>query len=126
MDDVKILSSIIGHVSSATTLDIYSHVTDSMQLQAANKIEKEIGKNEQFGANESPIGKLSAKRKTRRIRRISSRIKEKSESRAPAVCIRSAKTSGQANIHPPEQTARRYSEMYLPKQEKNAKSCFRK
>ena len=57
MDDVKILSSIIGHVSSATTLDIYSHVTDSMQLQAANKIEKGIGKNEQFGANESPIGK---------------------------------------------------------------------
>ena len=29
--DVKTLSTIIGHVSSATTLDIYSHVTDTMQ-----------------------------------------------------------------------------------------------
>lgn len=61
--DVKTLSSIIGHVSSATTLDIYSHVTDNMQLQAAKKIEKGIGKNEQFEANESPIEKLSAKKK---------------------------------------------------------------
>ena len=61
--DVKTLSSIIGHVSSATTLDIYSHVTDSMQLQAAKKIEKGIGKNEQFEANESPIGELPANRK---------------------------------------------------------------
>lgn len=61
--DVKTLSSIIGHVSSATTLDIYSHVTDSMQLQAANKIEKGIGKNERFEADESPIGKQSDKTK---------------------------------------------------------------
>ena len=29
--DVKTLSTIIGHISSATTLDIYSHVTDTMQ-----------------------------------------------------------------------------------------------
>ena len=28
--DVKTLSTIIGHISSATTLDIYSHVTDTM------------------------------------------------------------------------------------------------
>lgn len=42
--DVKTLSSIIGHVSSATTLDIYSHVTDTMQKQAAAKIDRQIGK----------------------------------------------------------------------------------
>ena len=29
--DVKTLSATIGHVSSATTLDIYSHITDTMQ-----------------------------------------------------------------------------------------------
>lgn len=42
--DVKTLSTIIGHVSSATTLDIYSHVTDTMQKQAAAKIDRQIGK----------------------------------------------------------------------------------
>ena len=28
--DVKTLSTIIGHVSSSTTLNIYAHVTDEM------------------------------------------------------------------------------------------------
>lgn len=42
--DVKTLSTIIGHVSTATTLDIYSHVTDTMQKQAAVKIDHKIGK----------------------------------------------------------------------------------
>ncbi len=41
--DVKTLSTIIGHVSSATTLDIYSHVTDTMQKQAAARIDRQIG-----------------------------------------------------------------------------------
>ena len=38
--DVKTLSTIIGHVSSATTLDIYSRVTDLMQQQAAVRIDR--------------------------------------------------------------------------------------
>lgn len=42
--DVKTLSTIIGHVSSATTLVIYSHVTDLMQQQAAVRIDRRIGK----------------------------------------------------------------------------------
>lgn len=41
--DVKSLSAILGHVSAATTLDIYSHITDGMQLQAASKIDQHIG-----------------------------------------------------------------------------------
>ncbi len=41
--DVKTLSSIIGHVSAATTLDIYSHMTDTMQMQAAINIDRKIG-----------------------------------------------------------------------------------
>ncbi len=44
--DVKTLSTIIGHTSAHTTLDIYSHITDAMQLQAAARIDKGIGKNE--------------------------------------------------------------------------------
>ena len=42
--DVKTLSTIIGHVSSATTLNVYAHVTDDMQKQAATKIDQGIGK----------------------------------------------------------------------------------
>ena len=42
--DVKTLSTAIGHVSSATTLNVYAHVTDDMQRQAAAKIDRGIGK----------------------------------------------------------------------------------
>ena len=41
--DIKTLSSMIGHVSAETTLNIYSHVTDIMRAQAAVKIDREIG-----------------------------------------------------------------------------------
>ena len=41
--DIKTLSAIIGHVSAETTLNIYSHVTDTMRAQAAAKIDREIG-----------------------------------------------------------------------------------
>ncbi len=42
--DVKTLSAMLGHVSAATTLDIYTHVTDTMQSEAAAKIDQGIGK----------------------------------------------------------------------------------
>ena len=42
--DVKTLSATIGHVSAATTLDIYSHMTDTMQMQAAVSIDRKIGR----------------------------------------------------------------------------------
>ena len=35
--------SMIGHISSETTLNIYSHITDTMQQQAAIRIDREIG-----------------------------------------------------------------------------------
>ena len=44
--DVKTLSSIIGHVSSQTTLDIYLHSTLEMQRQAARKIDSGIARND--------------------------------------------------------------------------------
>lgn len=44
--DVKTLSSIIGHVSSETTLDIYLHSTQEMQRQAASKIDRGIARRE--------------------------------------------------------------------------------
>ena len=36
--DVKTLSTVIGHVSSATTLNVYAHVTSAAQRQAAGKM----------------------------------------------------------------------------------------
>jgi hypothetical protein len=42
--DIKTLSATIGHVTTATTLDIYSHITDTMQKQAAVSIDRKIGK----------------------------------------------------------------------------------
>ena len=41
--DVKTLSAMLGHVSAATTLDIYTHVTDNMQTEAAAKIDRGLG-----------------------------------------------------------------------------------
>ena len=38
--DIKTLSTIIGHVSSTTTLNTYTHVTDAMRQSAADKIDQ--------------------------------------------------------------------------------------
>lgn len=40
--DIKTLSTIIGHSSTAATLDIYSHATDTMKQEAARRIDREI------------------------------------------------------------------------------------
>lgn len=42
--DIKTLSTIIGHVSSSTTLNVYAHVTDEMRRTAAVKIDRGISK----------------------------------------------------------------------------------
>jgi hypothetical protein len=42
--DVKTLSAMMGHISSATTLDVYSHITNDMQIRAARCIDRSIGK----------------------------------------------------------------------------------
>ena len=44
--DVKTLSAMLGHVSAATTLDIYTHITGDMQRAAAASIDRSIGKME--------------------------------------------------------------------------------
>ncbi len=41
--DVKTLSDMIGHISAETTLNIYSHITDTMRAQASVKIDRKIG-----------------------------------------------------------------------------------
>lgn len=53
--DVKTLSSVIGHVSSATTLDIYAHITDDMQRGAAKKIERGMSKKATIDVPDIPV-----------------------------------------------------------------------
>ena len=53
--DVKNLSTVIGHVSSSTTLNIYAHVTNEMRRTAAVKIDQGIGgANPQMEAHTAP------------------------------------------------------------------------
>ena len=54
--DVKTLSAIIGHVSAATTLNVYTHVTTTMQRQAARKIDKGIA-----GKEAEPVPEATVK-----------------------------------------------------------------
>ena len=56
--DVKTLSTIIGHVSSATTLNTYTHITDAMRQSAADKIDRGIGKAEPQKQREQAPQKL--------------------------------------------------------------------
>lgn len=52
--DIKTLSTILGHVSCATTLNTYSHVTDEMRQRAAVKIDRSIAKAEIKPQEERP------------------------------------------------------------------------
>ena len=56
--DVKTLSTIIGHVSSSTTLNIYTHITDTMKQSAADKIDRGIGRAEPQEKREQAPQKL--------------------------------------------------------------------
>ena len=69
--DVKTLSTIIGHVSSATTLNVYAHVTDDMQKQATAKIDQGIGKTEatEFTPEMEPTATMTNFRPTRERKR---------------------------------------------------------
>ena len=44
--DVKTLSTVIGHSSAATTLNIYTHITDEMRTAAAVNIDRGVAKQE--------------------------------------------------------------------------------
>ena len=58
--DVKTLSTVIGHVSSATTLNVYAHVTDEMRQKAADKIDRAItGREPPQGKEPKPPGRTA-------------------------------------------------------------------
>ena len=51
--DIKTLSTILGHVSAATTLNTYSHITEEMRRQAAARIDAGIAKAQPLPAEEN-------------------------------------------------------------------------
>ena len=53
--DIKTLSTILGHVSAATTLNTYSHITEEMRRQAAAKIDAGIVKAQPLPAEENTL-----------------------------------------------------------------------
>ena len=59
--DVKTLSTIIGHVTSATTLNVYAHVTDTMRENAAASIDRGIAGIEPPRRPSSPAKPKAAK-----------------------------------------------------------------
>ena len=91
--DIKTLSAMLGHVSAATTLDIYTHITSDMLSEAAAKIDR---------------GWAMRWRRTllRQIRSLtSSRSCDAPESLEPAALLRSMTTSLRGVTHPPGRTA---------------------
>ena len=59
--DIKTLSTIIGHVTSATTLNVYAHVTDTMRENAAASIDRGIAGIEPPRRASSPAKPKAAK-----------------------------------------------------------------
>ena len=58
--DVKTLSTVIGHVSSATTLNVYAHITDEMRQKAADNIDRAItGREPPQGKEPKPPGRTA-------------------------------------------------------------------
>ena len=53
--DIKTLSTILGHVSAATTLNTYSHITEEMRRQAAARIDAGIAKAQPLPAEEDTL-----------------------------------------------------------------------
>ena len=53
--DIKTLSTILGHVSAATTLNTYSHITEEMRRQAAARIDAGIAKVQPLPAEENAL-----------------------------------------------------------------------
>ena len=53
--DVKTLSAMLGHVSAATTLNTYSHITEEMRRQAAARIDMGIAKAQPLPAEENTL-----------------------------------------------------------------------
>jgi len=84
--DVKTLSAMLGHVSAATTLNIYTHITDDMQRTAAANIDRGIGKAVPSESNSEP-GQESAPAQSEKLKMTDFKPILPSRRRACTGCI---------------------------------------
>lgn len=59
--DIKTLSAIIGHNSAETTLNIYTHITDEMQRNAAEKIGQNLVRNISLSGEENKVPDITVR-----------------------------------------------------------------
>ena len=97
--DIKTLSAVIGHVSSATTLNVYAHATDEMNLSRNRKLRK------------SPPGLPSRP------------SKENTANRGRAALRRSATTYGRGGIRP-KSTGNVWPGISTPRPKRNARRSW--
>ena len=85
--DIKTLSTIIGHVSSTTTLNTYTHITDAMRQSAADKIDR---------GSERRSQKITGRHPKKLAPSTFQATRDSGANRAPAVPARSMTTCGGA------------------------------
>ena len=116
--DVKTLSAIIGHISSETTLNIYTHITDNMQRSAANKIEQGFGRNEgSISENKQTPDQTVKSHKRRNL----SRNSQKSVAPALDASRRSMTTYSKVGTHRQTHTENAHQRTCTLRRERNVK-----
>ena len=119
------VKNCITNTYAATTLDIYSHMTDTMQMQAAVNIDRKIGGTDAQMPEVKQIPEQSTNMPVNATYEptepLPSRFRERYESRAPDASIRSTITSGKAASIQDFQTASERSSTSTPKPATNAK-----
>ena len=124
--DIKTLSAMICHVSAETTLNIYSHITDTMQQQAAVRIDREIGGTNAEMPEPTPPKASAEPSQENATEAVFEPYKGKIRKPARGVSIRSTRTFGkEASIRECPMASGRNSTS-TPKQEQNAKSYSKK
>lgn len=113
--DAKTLSTIIGHVSSSATLNIYAHVTDEICRTAAVKIDRGIAKSETTQDIDTRQGNW--------YHPLSSPTKACGANPASDVSDRSMTTYGRGGTPLSGQTAKNTPAMSMPTARGNAKNC---
>ncbi len=96
--DAKTLAGILGHTNASFTLDTYSHVTDEMQKNAAQRIDQTIGAVTGVRAICEENVAEAENTQIRNNRRNSSRTRASAANRERDAYRRSAKQHGREDI----------------------------
>ena len=116
--DVKTLSTIIGHVSSATTLNTYTHVTDEMRQKAAVNIDR--------GIQRRRYSRSRSRRQRSPMHRNHSLLSFRpAAGRAPDMSSSSTTTSGRADTPRCGRTGKSTPEMSTATQKRSARKSWR-